>query len=981
MKKIFLAILMMLIVTVPVYGKSVLYRDLIRAEIIQLMAGTDITEFSTDITLGDNSDSALPTEKAIKAYVDAAMIEYWTRTGTTLSPTNAGDNITTATGNIYGATYGSDSSISDAELLTLDDGTALQILVGGGAGSAPVWGDDLPTAVKIGTAYIYRAGGTDVPNGDVADDITLTNITQITNRAVTSLSATNWRMFYVADGGVPVELALGADGTFLQSGGAAVLPEFTAIVAGDIPDISGTTGALGSALVSIAGLTEADVSILEATADNVYSVVTSGGNNYILGSNSDNSALEFKASTGTGSVVLSNSPTLVTPTLGVAGATTLNTGQGDYELYAMNQDVESTDTPTFAGINSTDDSDYNGNSILNAQLELSLAQGLAWDQANDTYERLGSIAGIATSQSAGDDYLPIQSDMRRCMLADDGTVNYYIDLDDPIMKDGTTVAVSNTATSQPEFFTTEIDRTFTGGSTHWANVDMGTTFDETDNLSLVASATGQYCKITFTDIGTTLESGKRYVLEYDYTETVAGFEFKLVGASTQSLGDAVAGTDKKLYFTANEDYATTEYLGIYAKTTATAAGDFDNFSLKCCQLVDSAGDFVTDGVVAGMYIRNTTDDPDSYAYIMQVEATKLTLNTDIFPDGTDAYEVGTADFSGTDGQVMVEIPKFYYKQYKTGNIFYWYMSKYDLAGFELHEAFWKDGQEVDYRYMSAFEGSMYDTSAGAMTAKASIDNSLYASGDKMCSVAGQWAKTDETRTEYRTMAVERGTGWRQLDYYLHSAVQLLYLVEYADFNSQGMIGAGRTALSGGGWTADSYIGFTGYSVPDGNGSNSLSNGTTNGYLTDYMTYRGIENLYGNVYKMLDGISWDGRWTGSAAAQPVYVTNNSDYFQDAARVNMQHLCDASYIGNGGYVNGAYIGNLENVTGFIPSDDGGGATSKVCDYYYQYSESGRDYWRVVRVGAAATYGSMAGVFALHVVGASSDDEADVGARLCF
>jgi hypothetical protein len=45
-------------------------------------------------------------------------------------------------------------------------GTALQILVGGGALTAPVWGTDLPTAVTIGSAYIYRAAGTDVPVTD-----------------------------------------------------------------------------------------------------------------------------------------------------------------------------------------------------------------------------------------------------------------------------------------------------------------------------------------------------------------------------------------------------------------------------------------------------------------------------------------------------------------------------------------------------------------------------------------------------------------------------------------------------------------------------------------------------------------------------------------------------------------------------------------------------------------------------------------------
>ena len=56
------------------------------------------------------------------------------------------------TGNIAGTTYGSDGSISDAELLTLDDGATTQILVGGGAGSAPVW------TTASGTGAPVRAG-------------------------------------------------------------------------------------------------------------------------------------------------------------------------------------------------------------------------------------------------------------------------------------------------------------------------------------------------------------------------------------------------------------------------------------------------------------------------------------------------------------------------------------------------------------------------------------------------------------------------------------------------------------------------------------------------------------------------------------------------------------------------------------------------------------------------------------------------------
>jgi hypothetical protein len=289
----------------------------------------------------------------------------------------------------------------------------------------------------------------------------------------------------------------------------------------------------------------------------------------------------------------------------------------------------------------------------------------------------------------------------------------------------------------------------------------------------------------------------------------------------------------------------------------------------------------------------------------------------------------------------------------------------------------KDGVEVDYRYYSAFEGSMYDASAGAMTAKSDIATDLYASGDKMCSVAGQWAKTAETRAEYRAMAAERGSGWRQLDWYLNSAVQLLYLIEYADFNSQTMIGNGRTSLSGGGWTADSYIGMTGLSIGEGNVSASVSNGSTLGYLTDYMSYRGIENWYGNAWKMLDGITWDGRWTGAPAAQPVYVTNNSADLIDYGIGNLTHLIDAPYIGS----DAGYISDISNVLGFIPSAAMGSSSTKLCDYYYQYSQSARDYWRVVLFGGLAYHGGSAGGFALHAHSAWSRASVDIAGRLCF
>jgi hypothetical protein len=389
--------------------------------------------------------------------------------------------------------------------------------------------------------------------------------------------------------------------------------------------------------------------------------------------------------------------------------------------------------------------------------------------------------------------------------------------------------------------------------------------------------------------------------------------------------------------------------------TYTATGTAT--SIATDTLTDNTADFITDGVQAGMAVRNTTTGKICVVYDV-VSATQLSISRDYFTNTSEGYEIGTANYGGADGQVMVQIPKFYMRHEYTDTKIRWAISLDQLPGFQLHPAFFKDGVEVDYRYYSAFEGSMYDASAGAMTAKASITSNMYSTGDLFCSVAGQWAKVNERWDEYDAGTEARGTGWRNIDFALNSAVQLLYLIEYADFNSQFMIGTGRTTLSGGAWEADSYIGQTGYSIIDGNTSNSVSNGETAGQLTDYMTYRGIENWYGNVYKDLSLIAWDGTWTGEPAAQPVYWTNDISKRSYDSQGEMTLLTNASYIGT----NAGYVDNVENTYAFIPNSVG--ASNVVRDYYYQYSESGRDYWRLVLFGGNADVGGPAGGFTLSV-----------------
>ena len=60
----------------------------------------------------------------------------------------------------------------------------------------------------------------------IADDITLTNITQISNRAITDTTANNWKMFYSNGSGNVSELSLGSTAGYIlmTTGGSAPLP-------------------------------------------------------------------------------------------------------------------------------------------------------------------------------------------------------------------------------------------------------------------------------------------------------------------------------------------------------------------------------------------------------------------------------------------------------------------------------------------------------------------------------------------------------------------------------------------------------------------------------------------------------------------------------------------------------------------------------------------------------------------------------------
>ena len=322
-------------------------------------------------------------------------------------------------------------------------------------------------------------------------------------------------------------------------------------------------------------------------------------------------------------------------------------------------------------------------------------------------------------------------------------------------------------------------------------------------------------------------------------------------------------------------------------------------------------------------------------------------------DSTKKADGTAAVLDGTAGQVMVRVPKFWWKYSYAAPIHSWLISDRPRAGYTVHPAFIKAGFEVDYRYIGAYEACL--------------------DGTKLCSVSGQLPQTAKTRANFRGYAAARGTGWHQQDLYLYSAIQLLYLIEYADFNTQSMIGAGLTDWASATWdTYNSYypINATGLSNGLGNGSGSVSNG--DGVVGSYMSYRGVENWYGHIWKFVDGLNVHN---STADRSRAFACGDHTAFADDT--------DTGYTLIGllpeadGYVKTILYGGL-----FLPQTTGGSSATYLCDNYYTYFDSDQaSGWRVVYWGGTANAGALAGAFFVSSNSGSSNASATLGGRLCF
>ena len=311
-------------------------------------------------------------------------------------------------------------------------------------------------------------------------------------------------------------------------------------------------------------------------------------------------------------------------------------------------------------------------------------------------------------------------------------------------------------------------------------------------------------------------------------------------------------------------------------------------------------------------------------------------------DSTKKADGTAADLTGATGNVMVEIPKFYYKYEWTGTAHHYSIATRPAAGYVVHPAFIRSGVEVNYRYYNAYNPR---------------DN-----GTKLISASGLYPTASLTRAQFRTKAAANGAGWSLVDWNLYFATQLLFIVEYANLNAQTAIGAGRTSLSGGSWANGSYYALSGLSNSKGNGTFNVSNGGSS-YSTDYMTYRGIEHWFGHLWKFVDGVN--------VSERNYYVNNKPSTFAD-------DVFTGDYVlkGTAGSTSG-YISNFaQDGDGMFPTTVTGSSTTHAADYYYQSTGN-----RVVCFGGTALGGASAGPFFLAANNSASSAAADVSAGLSY
>lgn len=378
-----------------------------------------------------------------------------------------------------------------------------------------------------------------------------------------------------------------------------------------------------------------------------------------------------------------------------------------------------------------------------------------------------------------------------------------------------------------------------------------------------------------------------------------------------------------------------------------------------------------------------------------------TVNYYLDPNNSLLKEDGTpAVLDGTDGQVMVEIPRFYYLGIPNGSCTDMYITEYPLEGFI----------ESRKQYVSAYQATV-DRENTLLASVCSMAE-RYRGGNNNAAWDGTYRSllgmpaTNISLTNFRAYARNRGAaglngcGWNCHTYKAQRTIYWLFVIEYANRNCQaefnpqpdsngyhqGGLGAGVTNLNGDKWhTFNGYNPFIpcGYTDELGNGTGIKTYDMPTEYSENPVSvqvprYRGIENPFGYIWQWTDGINVRISPTtenGGDGLSKVFVCEDPSKFKDNGYDGYSHVGNEAR--TGGYVKEIIGGEGGEI---MPSLVGGDSTTYFCDQHYTNTPD-TETLRGVMFGGSAYYGAGAGLACAHSNSTPSDTYVYIGSRLCF
>ena len=264
---------------------------------------------------------------------------------------------------------------------------------------------------------------------------------------------------------------------------------------------------------------------------------------------------------------------------------------------------------------------------------------------------------------------------------------------------------------------------------------------------------------------------------------------------------------------------------------------------------------------------------------------------------------------GSNGNVMVYQPKFYYERIPmkieagtNGTIIRketLLLSATARAGFKIHPLFLDaNGNELDYVLLSAYEGSLEN-------------NKLY-------SVAGKKPISNITRDDAEDYARSAGTGeWHITNMEFESAMQMLEMVEFGTMNGQSALEKGVSNITSvSNYNCSSITGSTA-SLGNASGHATSTVNEINGTQTTYsengkraISYRGVENPWGNIWRMIGGAKVIGSNENNGGLP--YLCATTHYFNEEIYNPIGYKLPSSY----GWISAMGYSNKDNDWIYVP-----------------------------------------------------------------